>query len=99
MTGTEGDKQGRDGAPKPGRTGVSGAEFAGAGIQFTVVLVAAAFVGMWLDNHVGTSPWFLIVMVFLGAAAGFYSLYRKLMKGQRLGDRRKKPDPRKGSES
>jgi F0F1-type ATP synthase assembly protein I len=78
---------------------VSGAELASGGIQFAVILVLSSFAGMWLDRHLGTSPWLLIVLVFAGAAAAFFSLYRKLMKGQRLGDRRSGHDPRKGSGS
>ena len=98
MTGPAGDKKGREPIPNPGRTGVSGAEFAGAGIQFTVILVVASFAGIWVDGQLGTSPWLLIVLVFAGAAAGFYSLYHKLMKGQRLGDRRKRVERRDGGE-
>jgi F0F1-type ATP synthase assembly protein I len=37
------------------------------------------FLGLWLDKRLGSSPWFVIICVFVGAAAGFYSLYRKLM--------------------
>ena len=88
MTGNEGDKQARRPVSNPGRTGVSGAELAGAGVMFGVVLALSAFAGIWLDRQLKTSPWLLIVMVFVGAAAAFYSMYRKLMKGQRLGDRR-----------
>ena len=88
MTGAEGDKQARRPVSDPGRTGVSGAEMAGAGVMFGAVLVLSSLAGIWLDRQLVTSPWLLIVMVFLGAAAAFYSLYRKLMKGQRLGDRR-----------
>jgi F0F1-type ATP synthase assembly protein I len=98
MTGSEGSKKDRDPAPNPGRTGVSGAEFAGAGIQFAAFLVLSSFAGMWVDKQLGTSPWFLIVLVFVGAAAGFYSLYHKLMKGQRLGDRRKHTERREEGE-
>ena len=98
MTGTAGGKNGRDPAPNPGRTGISGAEFAGAGIQFAAILVLSSFAGIWLDQQLGTSPWLLIVLVFAGAAAGFYSLYHKLMKGQRLGDRRKHAERREEGE-
>jgi F0F1-type ATP synthase assembly protein I len=98
MTGSEGGKTGRDPVPHPGRTGVSGAEFATAGIQFTAILVVASFAGIWVDKQLGTSPWFLIVLVFAGAAAGFYSLYHKLMKGQRLGERRKHVERREDDE-
>jgi len=98
MTGSEGGKTGRDPAPNPGRTGISGGEFAGAGVQFAAFLVLSSFAGMWLDKQLGTSPWLLIVLVFAGAAAGFYSLYHKLMKGQRLGDRRKHTERREEGE-
>ena len=94
MTGTGGGNHGGHPGSNPGRTSVSGVEMAGAGLQFTAILVLSSFAGMWLDRKVGTSPWLLIFMVFLGAAAGFYSLYHKLMKGQRLGDRRKKTERR-----
>ena len=98
MTGPEGGKKSREPVPNPGRTGVSGAEMAGAGIQFAAILVLSSFAGMWVDKQIGTSPWFLILLVFLGAAAAFYSFYRKLMKGQRLGDRRKHTERREEGE-
>jgi F0F1-type ATP synthase assembly protein I len=44
------------------------------------------FAGMWLDRALASSPWFLILFVFGGAAAGFYSIYRKLMAAQRRAD-------------
>ena len=88
MTGNEGGKPDQKPGSNPGRTGVTAGEMAGAGIQFAIFLVVFSLSGVWLDKQLGTSPWLVIVMVFLGAAAAFYSLYHKLMKGQRLGDRR-----------
>ena len=98
MTGTEREKQGGPPGSNPGRTSVSGLELAGAGIQFAAILVLSSFAGIWADRKLGTSPWLLIVLVFLGAAAAFYSVYHKLMKGQRLGDRRKKVERRNENE-
>ena len=72
----------------------TGKEVAGAGFQFAAVVVLSVFAGIWVDEKLGTSPWLLIVLVFLGSALGFYSLYRNLMKGQRLGDRRQKGERR-----
>ena len=71
-------------------TGAS--QYSVAGFQFTAAVLAGVFGGIWLDGKLGTSPWLTIVLVFLGAALGFYSLYRNLMKGQRLGDRRQSGD-------
>jgi F0F1-type ATP synthase assembly protein I len=61
-------------------------EYAGVGLQFAFTIVAFMFAGMWLDRTLGTSPWLLILFVFAGAAAGFYSIYRKLMAAQRRAD-------------
>ena len=69
------------GRPEPRHTSTppSGAEYAGAGLQLAAPLVVFMFLGLWLDKRLGSSPWFVIICVFVGAAAGFYSLYRKLM--------------------
>ena len=60
------------------RKGMSGSEFAGIGVQFAVTIVVFAFAGVWLDRRLGTSPLFVLVMVFGGAGLGFWSLVRKV---------------------
>ena len=62
--------------------GFSVSEFAGVGIQFAVSILLFLFVGQWLDRKLGTAPWLLIVGVFVGAGASFYSMYRKLTAAQ-----------------
>jgi len=57
----------------------SGADYAGAGLQFAGAIVVFMFLGIWLDKRLGSSPWFVLICVFVGASAGFYSIYRKLM--------------------
>ena len=69
---------GRPGARNPSKP-ASGAEYAGAGLQLAMTLVAFMFLGIWLDKHFGSSPWFVLIWVFVGFAAGFYSIYRRLM--------------------
>jgi len=88
MTGTFGGRQGRR-PTNSARTGASGADVAGAGFQFAAILVLSSFAGVWADRKLGTSPWLVIAFVFLGAAAAFFSLYHKLMKGKHLDDRNK----------
>jgi F0F1-type ATP synthase assembly protein I len=61
-------------------------EYAGVGLQFALTIVVFMFAGIWLDRTLGTSPWLLILFVFGGATAGFYSIYRKLMAAQRRAD-------------
>ena len=67
-------------------TGPSGGDLASAGLQFAAAIVVFMFLGIWLDRTLGTSPWMVIVCVFLGAGGGFYSIYRRLMASQRRSD-------------
>ena len=72
-------EQRRSGLDPDERGAASGAgRYAGAGIQFAASILLFVFVGQWLDERLGTEPWLLILGVFVGAAAGFYSLYRQL---------------------
>ena len=66
------------------------ARYAGVGIQFAAAIILFLFAGQWLDRRLGTSPVFLILGVFIGAGAAFYSMYQKLMAGQKADQARKK---------
>jgi F0F1-type ATP synthase assembly protein I len=98
MTGKTDRGTGPDSGRKSADPGVSVGQFAGAGVQFSVMVILSVFAGIWLDRKVGTSPWLLIVTIFAGTALGFYSLYRNLMKGTRLADRRKDHERRDRTE-
>ena len=73
--------------------GPSVAEFAAVGLQFAVSILVFVFVGQWLDRKLGTAPWLLMLGVFLGAGASFYSMYRKLMAAQAREDAARKAPP------
>jgi F0F1-type ATP synthase assembly protein I len=84
---------GETGPRKP--TGSKGADkvpsvstYAGVGIQFAIAVVLFAFAGIWLDRKLGTSPLFVLLGVFVGAGAAFYSMYRKLMDAQERSERK-----------
>lgn len=71
-----------------GGEGSSPASFAGAGVQFVISILLFLYVGKWLDGKLGTAPWLLMIGVFVGAGAGFYSFYRRIMAASRdHGDR------------
>jgi ATP synthase protein I len=78
-----GSENGKDGA---GPEGPSPASFAGAGAQFVLAILLFLYIGKWLDSKLGTSPWLLMIGVFVGAAAGFYSFYRRIMSSSRKRD-------------
>jgi ATP synthase protein I len=61
----------------------SGAEFAGVGLQMGATIGLCAWLGHWLDGRTGSTPWLMILFVFLGAGAAFYSIYRKVLGPRR----------------
>ena len=76
------DPAGSGGARRPAGT-PSASAFAGYGIQFVVVLLLFLYGGRWLDRRLGTAPLFLMLGVFVGAGASFYSMYRGITGAQR----------------
>lgn len=53
--------------------------YAGHGFTIAASTVLFALVGDWLDGRLGTEPLFVLLGVFVGFGAGFYSMYRRLV--------------------
>lgn len=51
------------------------------GISMVLPILGGVWAGHWLDERFGTKILFLIVFVFLGIGASFYSLYELTSKG------------------
>ncbi len=51
---------------------------AGVGLHFGATIGVFAFLGYWADGRLGTTPWLLLVGVFLGFGLGLKSLISKL---------------------
>jgi F0F1-type ATP synthase assembly protein I len=66
----------------PGGKGPQGAELAGLGVQFGVVLVAFVLAGNWLDERLGTEPWLLMAGVLVGFALSTLWMYRRLTRSR-----------------
>lgn len=47
-----------------------------AGTDLVAALVVGGFLGYWIDRWLGTKPWGMIILFFLGFAAGFLNIYR-----------------------
>lgn len=71
---------------KSSTKGLSGADFAGVGIQFALAIIFFLYVGQWVDKRVGTNGLFTIVGVFVGAGGAFYSIYRRISAAQQQDD-------------
>lgn len=48
------------------------------GVEFVATIAIASFLGWALDRWLGTGPWGMIVMFFLGVGAGMTSVYRSV---------------------
>jgi len=49
--------------------------FSQVGTTIVACIFIGVFLGRFLDNFLGTSPWLLLVFSLLGAAAAFKALY------------------------
>jgi F0F1-type ATP synthase assembly protein I len=65
-------------------------QFMGLGLAWALSVLFFLGVGAWIDSKLGTSPFLLVVGAFIGAAAGFYSLYYHIViePRQREADRK-----------
>lgn len=70
-------------------SGDASSSLAGLGLQFVIVILLCLYAGMWVDRKLGTAPWMLVLGVAAGASAGFYSMYRVLMRENRKAGREK----------
>ncbi|MGB6324698.1 MAG: AtpZ/AtpI family protein [Methylocella sp.] len=48
--------------------------------EFVAAVIVGAFIGWWVDRVSGTTPAFLITFLLMGAAAGFWNVYRIAIK-------------------
>lgn len=64
--------------PRSG-AGPQGGDMMGVGLGFAASILLFFFLGRWLDERLGTEPWLLVAGVFVGLAAGFWSMYRRLV--------------------
>ncbi len=56
------------------------------GLVVAISVALGAFGGWWLDDYLGTEPWFTAAGVVLGSAAGFYELFRETRRPPRADD-------------
>ena len=63
------------------------------GIQLALAVVILFFVGRWLDNRWGTSPWLMLVGIFIGIVGGLIRFVRTAMEVGREEDAEEPPGP------
>ncbi len=73
---------GRNEERAPGTVGELG-RYAGFGLTIGAATALFAWLGTLLDRWLGTAPAFVLAGAFLGFAAGFYSMYWRLVLQER----------------
>jgi ATP synthase protein I len=59
------------------------ASYSTLGLEMGLSVAVGVAIGYYLDKWLKTDPWFLLIFIFLGAVAGFRSLYRALKRLER----------------
>ena len=63
--------------PTPSRSGeLRSLALSSVGILMVVSVAIGAGIGLWLDERLGTDPWFTVAGVVFGTAAGFHEMWR-----------------------
>ncbi len=76
--------------PQPGLWRAAG-QYTGYGLTWALSTLLFLLGGWWIDGKTGTMPLFMILGAFIGAGAGFYSLYRHVVVEPRERDEDEKP--------
>lgn len=45
-------------------------------IEFTVPILVGVGIGLWIDKHLATLPWFTLIFILLGFGAGIMNVFR-----------------------
>jgi F0F1-type ATP synthase assembly protein I len=78
----------RQAKPRPRLVQEAG-RYLGHGLTWAASTGLFLFLGSRVDRWLGTTPLFMIVGAFVGAAAGFYSIYYHLVVEPRERERRR----------
>lgn len=54
------------------------------GISVAIAIAMGVFIGIKLDQWLGTKPWFFFIFLFIGIAAGFRNIF--VIAGKELRD-------------
>jgi len=80
--------------PAPPPLGQAVGQYLGYGLQWALATALFLFLGWLADGWLGTKPLLTIVGAFVGAGAGFYSLYYHLVVEPRRRAARQDPEER-----
>jgi ATP synthase protein I len=53
------------------------------GIMLLLSVVVGLLIGLFLDNLLHSSPWFVLIFTFIGMISGIYSVFREIRRFQK----------------
>jgi len=57
--------------------------YSGVGLELAGATAGLALVGYWVDGKFGTSPWGILIGVFIGIVGGLYNLVKESLAAAR----------------
>jgi ATP synthase protein I len=57
--------------------------YSGVGLELAGATAGLALVGYWIDGKFGTSPWGILIGVFVGIGGGLYNMVKESLAAAR----------------
>jgi ATP synthase protein I len=72
-----------DPAAEKGKGFYQGLSASSVGLELGIAVTLGVFIGLWLDDELGTSPWLLLLFIAFGLVAGFRGVLRAVAREDR----------------
>jgi ATP synthase protein I len=68
---------------KKSRQGYNALSASSVGLELGLSVAIGLLVGWWLDQHLGTEPWLMLLWLVFGLVAGFRGVFRAIKRADR----------------
>lgn len=68
---------------KKTRQGYNALNASSVGLELGLSVAIGLLVGWWLDQHLGTQPWLMLLWLVFGLVAGFRGIFRAIKRADR----------------
>jgi len=65
---------------KKARQGYNALNASSVGLELGLSVAIGLLVGWWLDQHLGTQPWLMLLWLVFGLVAGFRGIFRAIKR-------------------
>ena len=68
---------------KKSRQGYNALNASSVGLELGLSVAIGLLIGWWLDQHLGTQPWLMLLWLVFGLVAGFRGIFRAIKRADR----------------